>query len=389
MVSKIDRSGGRGLPHDDADGAGALRRPRLPSQGYLPQLDGLRAVAVLFVILFHTQSSWFPGGYIGVDLFFVLSGFLITGILVSEYDRTGRVALGAFYARRALRLLPALLFLALVLCVAYLVLVGPEQRERSIGAVLAAIAYATSPLAAAGVDLGSMLHAWSLSVEEYFYVVWPILLILLLRWVGRKRAIAAVAAVVAVAIGYRLIAALLGWPLERIYYAADTRAEQLLIGCLLALILVNWADRRPPAWLSVVSAVVLAAFVVTPGEVTAPFYRFGGSTFIAGAAALTIWGLVARSDGIMARSLAVSPMVWVGKRSYGIYLWHAPIAALIVLALPEWVPLLPADLVITLVVAALSFRYIETPFLKLKTHFGARRRSTGGRSETGADLAST
>ena len=140
--------------------------PHTTNRKYLRQLDGIRAVAVLSVVLFHTKVPFFANGYIGVDVFFVLSGYLITGILLDEFDRTDRIAFGRFYLRRALRLLPALLFLALALVTAYALLLPPEERRESLLPVLAAVGYATSPLAASGMDLGSMLHAWSLSVES-------------------------------------------------------------------------------------------------------------------------------------------------------------------------------------------------------------------------------
>lgn len=339
---------------------------------YLAGLDGIRAFAVLFVLFFHVHPGEFPGGYTGVDIFFVLSGFLITGILVREWDRAGRVAFGRFYVRRALRLLPALLALAVLLCLAYAVVLPADERSDSILAVLAAVAYVTSPLAASGVDLGSMLHAWSLSVEEYFYLVWPLLLVVLLRWVGRRRAVIAVAAVSAIAIAYRLAAGFSDWSLERIYYAADTRAEQLLIGCLLAVVMI---DRTfvPPMWVTMLGAAALCIFVVVPADTTASLYRHGGSTILALITATVIAGVVTHPMSRFGRFLSLRPLTWLGKRSYGVYLWHLPIIALVGRALPESVPTLPIVLVTTLVVAAFSFRYVEEPFLRMKGRFPSSR----------------
>ncbi len=361
-VSAPGRSGG---PQSDAP------PPSPRGSGYIPQLDGLRAIAVVFVILFHTQPQWFPGGYLGVDIFFVLSGFLITGILLREFDRTGRIAFGRFYVRRALRLLPALLLLAVVLCIAYLVVLSPDEREESILAVLAAVGYATSPLAAGGADMGSMLHAWSLSVEEYFYVLWPLGLIVILRLTRRSRAWIAVAGVTAAAVAYRLIVVFVGWPWERVYYAADTRSEQLLIGCLFAFLV---ADRRlrAKASLALPALLVLCLLVVVPQPILGPVYVYGGSTVIALIAAVLIASLVVTPARGVARLLSLKPFLWIGKRSYGIYLWHAPAAALIAMSLPEWVPLLPADIVLTFAIAAVSYRFVEQPFLRMKVRFGPR-----------------
>ncbi len=337
-----------------------------PSGGYRPALDGLRAVAIAAVVLFHDVVTWVPGGYIGVDVFFVLSGYLITGILLRETDLRGGVSFRNFYVRRALRLFPALLLLAGLLITAYLLLLDGADRRESVIAALAAVTYTSSPLAAAGYPLGSMLHAWSLSVEEYFYVVWPAVVVLVAR--ARRHRLAIVAGITVAAVAYRLGAALAGWDLERIYYAADTRAEQLLIGSLLAVVLAR-GTLPVRAWHGVVAAAALLAFAVTPADLTAPLYRYGGSTLVALAAATLVVLVVQRPDGAAARLLSTAPFTWVGKRSYGIYLWNPPIAALVGFALPQQVPALPVVLVLTVVIPALSYRFVEEPFLRMKDRF--------------------
>ena len=251
--------------------------PHTTNRKYLRQLDGIRAVAVLSVVLFHTKVPFFANGYIGVDVFFVLSGYLITGILLDEFDRTDRIAFGRFYLRRALRLLPALLFLALALVTAYALLLPPEERRESLLPVLAAVGYATSPLAASGMDLGSMLHAWSLSVEEYFYFVLPVVLLIAVRAFGRRRILTVLAVIPLTAIAYRFAVAWTDWSTQRIYYAADTRAEQLLIGCLLAALLKDRAVRVPGA-VAGCAAITLAGFVTAPAGTMTEVYRYGGST---------------------------------------------------------------------------------------------------------------
>ncbi|GAB2460180.1 acyltransferase family protein [Xylanimonas ulmi] len=348
--------------------------PEPTNGGYLPQLDGLRTVAVLAVFLFHTEARWFPGGYVGVDVFFVLSGFLITGVLLREHARTGSVSLLGFYLRRARRLLPALLLLAVVLSVAYLVLFQGTLRTQSLLGVLAAVGYATSPIAASGVHLESMLHAWSLSVEEYFYALWPLVVVVVLRRVGRTRLLAVTAAITTAAVLYRVGVALAGWPRDRIYYAADTRAEQLLLGCLLALVLAR-RQLRVPDWLAAACAMLLGAFVLVPDALTAPFYLYGGSSLIGVAAATIIAALTAARATALSRVMSLRPLVWVGQRSYGVYLWHAPIAGIIGTLVPAAAVSLQLDatatalkLALTLVVAALSYRFVERRVMRMRPH---------------------
>ncbi|MFC7621382.1 acyltransferase family protein [Microlunatus sp. GCM10028923] len=334
-------------------------------RGYLPPLDGIRALAVVAVVLFHTLIFWFPGGGVGVDVFFVLSGFLITRILVAELDRTGRISFGNFYLRRALRLLPALFALAIPLTVAYLLLLDGERQRESLFAVFAAVAYISSPVMASGHHLGPLTHTWSLSVEEYFYIVWPLVLLLVTVRAKRFR-LPIIAAVAALAVVYRLTVTLAGWPVERVHYAADTRASDLLIGCVLALVLVRY--RLPLREVCAVPATLfLVAFVVLPDTLTSPFYRYGGFLAVAVAAAVMITIVVQGPQGATARVLGTPPLVWIGKRSYGIYLWNPPISALAGFALPQWIPAIPVVLVLSFLVPALSYRVVETPFLRLKS----------------------
>lgn len=336
-------------------------------RGYLPPLDGVRALAVVAVVLFHTLVPWFPGGGVGVDVFFVLSGFLITRILVAELDRTGRISFRNFYLRRALRLLPALFALAIPLTVAYLVLLDGEDRRESLFAVFAAVAYISSPVMAAGHHLGPLTHTWSLAVEEYFYMVWPLVLLLVTVRARRFR-LPIIAAVAAVAVIYRLGVTLGGWSIERVYYGADTRASTLLIGCVLALVLARY--RVPVRERYALPAVAfLALFVVLPDTLTTPFYRYGGFLAVAVASTVLIAILVQSPQGPTARVLGARPLVWIGKRSYGIYLWNPPLSALADFALPQWIPVIPVVLVLSFLVPALSYRMVEMPFLRLKTRF--------------------
>lgn len=328
-------------------------------------LDGIRAFAVLAVVLFHTVGRWFPGGNVGVDIFFVLSGFLITRVLLAELDRTGRISLRDFYLRRSLRLLPALFALIILLTVAYCLLLRGQDRQEGLFSVLAAVTYTSSLLEATGHNLGSLNHMWSLSVEEYFYLAWPVLLAVV-SVKTRPHRLLIVALIAVAAVGYRLIVALVGWPLERIYYAADTRSEELVIGCLLALLLAHYS--LPVRDVHALGAGgLLVAFVVLPGSLTAPFYRYGGSATLAIAAAVIIAVVAQRPDGPASRLLGAGPLVWTGQRSYGIYLWNLPLAALTGFFLPHGALRTPVVLLLSIVVPALSYRTLEKPFLALKS----------------------
>ena len=338
---------------------------------YQPQLDGLRALAVLLVIAFHARGAQFPGGYIGVDVFFVLSGFLITSILAAEHARHGRISFGRFYFRRALRLLPALILVCAVVGAAWIwVPALPDRRATLIGDI-AALTYTSAPIAASGAsDLGAMLPTWSLSVEEYFYFVWPLLFIVLLRRF-RDRADLVVAVLVAVAIAYRLYVAVgTDWSITRIAYGPDARAEQLLLGCALALLLRRYSASIR-TWQVLLAAAVLGAFVLAPATATSPVYLYGGSTAIAVITALLIAHLVGSPGAPVSRLLALPPLVWIGQRSYGIYLWNLPLIAMVAATSLGSSTQLAAKLVLSFAIPALSYRFLEAPFLRLKDRFSS------------------
>lgn len=332
--------------------------------GYTPSLDGLRALAVLTVVAFHTRGGIFPGGYIGVDIFFVLSGFLITRLLANEFARSDGISLSRFYLRRALRLLPALVVVCCVVALACAALPLSDRHGDLLGTG-AALLYISSPLAASGSDLGAMLPAWSLSVEEYFYLAWPVILLLCLR---RRLSTYLLPALLVVAVIYRwLVPNLFHWSEARIAYSLDTRLEQLLTGAILAVVIPRlW---RIPVAIGVAALAVLGAFIIAPGHMTEHLYFAGGSTVIAVLAAVAVAFAVQQSHVRRVPVLSGRYAVWVGARSYGIYLWHNPIIAIVAAtALPESVQL-PVKLALVFLVPALSYRYVELPFLRLKDRF--------------------
>lgn len=353
------------------------------SLGYRPALDGLRCLAVMGVFGSH-WARLAPGGYIGVDIFFVLSGFLITELLVKEFDDTGRITLRKFYMRRVLRLLPALVLLLACYVSVYSLgvsrtLSGPMALERA-GVVLL---YMTNWAIAFDVlSFGWLTHAWSLAVEEQFYTLWPLALLGLLRFCKTKKSVLMVVSAVSVSIGcYRAGVAQFGWSYARLYNGLDTRADSLMVGACAALIFnldLIGPKRRLLRLLGLVANASLAVLVlfmfVGMRQPDQSMFCFGFSAIAAGAGCL-ILGLSYQAPGFHWAVSAFSNrfLVWVGRISYGVYLWHFPVIAFYSkpeLGLPESVRLLFA-LATTLGVAAASYYVVERRFLKLKTAFAA------------------
>jgi peptidoglycan/LPS O-acetylase OafA/YrhL len=341
------------------------------------ELDGLRAVAVLAVAVFHTGLPLLRGGWVGVDVFFVLSGFLITTLLLEERDRFGRVDLPAFYARRALRLLPALA--ALLVAIAGAVVIGAVASSvlDDVGWI---VLYLGNWPAALGEELGPLSHLWSLALEEQFYVAWPLAMLALLRWVpGERRRVAVVGGVVAaialVRTGLYLADVVSG---SRAYFGSDVRADGLLLGCTVGLAHHAGVLGRAAAVLQrlvLPAALLLVAIALFPTE---PFEGIGPLLFLPVdlAAAVVIGAVVTRPGARWAALLRWEPAVRLGALSYGFYLWHVPVMKLI--DLTQWQQLV-VGLPLTLVAAVISRRLVELPALRLKARFrpGAERAPAG------------
>lgn len=383
---------------------------------YLPGLDGLRALAVTAVLLYHAYVGWLPGGFLGVEAFFVLSGYLITSLLLVEWQRTGSIDLRAFWLRRARRLLPAL-FLLLLGVVTFAVIFLPGEVAGMRGDVPAALGYVTNWFLVfsrqsyfQAMGRPSLLqHLWSLAVEEQFYLIWPLLFVVGLKWVRRPRALLPL--VLAGAAGSTLLMAWLYQPdadPSRVYYGTDTRAAGLLIGCALALIWAPQALRSRGWWaraqrtlldLAGVAALLGLAWIAVVIDENQPLLYQGGFAVIALLTALAVASVVHPSARVMPALLGLKPLRWIGRRSYGIYLWHWPIFDL---TRPqqdvqlEGLPLLALRFGLTLAAAELSFRFVETPvrhgalgraWSRLRHSEGAYR-SRLVRLWTGAALAS-
>jgi peptidoglycan/LPS O-acetylase OafA/YrhL len=322
------------------------REAAVPTRlGYIPALDGLRGVAIALVIARHV--GWLGGGFLGVDIFFVLSGFLITTLLLEEWGRDRAVSLSAFYWRRARRLLPAVLALLAILgaIAAYCASIGLAVAL-TLTSIAATFFYAANIWIATGHGLiGPLVPMWSLAQEEQFYVLWPPLLVLLLHRGVSARRLASGLALAAVAV--MLWRAHLG-PGARSYYAPDTRSDPLLIGCLLA-VLRHHLPRIPilVAALAGAALTVDVALASTSGGFANMLgYPLAGiSTAVLIAAAL--------QDSPVTRLLQFRPLILLGVISYGLYVWQG-----FVFANLRGLP----GIAVALLVALFSYRYIEQPF---------------------------
>ncbi|MEU2610908.1 acyltransferase [Micromonospora sp. NPDC007271] len=353
--------------------------------GYQPALDGVRALAIIGVLLLHL-NLWgavppvTPGGHLGVAMFFVLSGYLITTLLMDEHTRTDTVDMPAFYARRAARLLPALLLLLVVHALVW----GTQQPSWTVALQIAVgLFYLTSLVHPVIFDAGGLGWTWSLSVEEHFYLFWPAALRrALVEPRGRTIAMWCCGAVIAVAVTLRaLLNDSTTWH-DFVYYSTPARMDALAVGCLAALATHGrrLAVPVPLTW-AAFGFLVLCYFV--------PAFRIGttvmnlvGLPLLSVATVVLILGLVARPDRGPARLLAARPLVHIGKISYGLYLWNLLAGQSMRMMFGEsrtgWLGTI-LGLALTVVAVELSYWCLERPVLRWTRHRLAARRQPAHR----------
>lgn len=352
--------------------------------GHRPTLDGVRALAVLLVLIHHVEFitpltyAYLPGGFLGVDLFFVLSGFLITSLLIEEFNGHGLISLSRFYMRRALRLLPAVGAALLVSLVAGLI-VGFESIGMTPLRTASIFFYFTNWVRAFETpELWLLAHFWSLAIEEQFYLVWPVVLFSLLRrGIGHRKVVIIVSLAALGSIAWMTFLWSHRLPVLRVYSGSDTRGHTLLIGCLLALVLQwgfipsTWARNNVVQLLGYFSLVLflLASLWLQVGD---PFLYRGGFALVAICAAGLILSVLFSKSGFIHSVMTHQIALWLGKRSYGLYVWHWPIYFLLGKIGGSAFILKSVAIVLTLGVAALSYRFIESPFLKMKLRYAAR-----------------
>ena len=365
-----------GVPRGPRPAAQAEQPPKL---AYIPALDGVRAVAIGLVFAYHLDVGVLPGGFLGVDLFFVLSGFLITSLLLAEFRRSGGIDLVAFWLRRARRLLPALFLLVAVIAI-WALGVSRFERDQLRWDVLSALGYVANwRFIATGQSYFSeftqpspVRHLWSLAIEEQFYVVWPLLASVGLLVASRRRwgRMVVMGVLVAATIGSLTVLAATydEWDPSGAYFSTISRAHELLIGALGAVLVaapsrVPWVLRRHGASLAAVSVPVVLGFAVALHDTSSAYY-YGGSLLFAVAALALVVGLVVAGDrGPVGRALSLAPVRYVGAISYGLYLWHWP---LITWLTPDTIgvdgPLLAfLRVAATLLVASASYLVVERP----------------------------
>jgi len=338
-----------------------------------PALDGLRAFAVLAVMAFHTSPAA-HGGFLGVDVFFVISGYLITTLLLREWGRTGGVDLRLFYLKRSLRLFPALLFmLAIAIPLALTTLKNTMGMPDwvAIGSVVFYVANWANVFVDAGI--GPMTHTWSLSIEEQFYLIWPLLLIALLVR-GRRPPVRTLAALIVVVAVARWVC----WDITHgswLYYATTSHSDGLLLGALLAIVLArrpadapipNWS--QPAAWVGLVGLAALMATLHINGNATFHYGLFLSAAF----STLVVQYLAVSTDGVMVRVLSLRPLTTIGMVSYGLYLYHFPIFMAVQHQNYPHLKQHALEISLTVVVTTFSWFVVEKPALRLKDRLAPR-----------------
>lgn len=365
--------------------------------GYFPALDGLRAAAIFAVLIAHALIPFRIakgvgtigiGGFLGVDIFFVLSGFLITSLLLREWETTDGISFKKFYARRALRLLPAL-FALIIVATAYSVLFLPPSEYQTAWRDIFVITFYISNLVP--ISVYSLEHTWSLAVEEQFYLFYPIFLFLALL-AARRFKVERKWVIVLLLMLIGSVAAYRGWEFYEVgfsrwlYVGSATRADSLLVGCVFAM-LYGWGLLPQTRWFSralqfvtlIITASIVYVLLMIKWDDAVLYY--GGFTLLAFAVGIVIISLQISPVRPLKAILELPPVVWIGQISYGLYLWHR-LAYIIV---DSFLPSIPISsytmrrmvvpfvfkVSLAIIFAAISYYGLEKPFLRWKERFSA------------------
>ncbi len=365
-----------------------------PALGRIPALDGIRAVGIALVLLFHGGVSWAGGGFFGVDVFFVLSGFLITGLLVSEFRQNSGIGLLRFWGHRVRRLVPALLALLVGVALYGIFFASPDTLGQLRGDAAATLLYVNNWHQISGgqgyfAALNTprpLVPTWSLSIEEQFYLVWPLVVLGLLRWTRSLRVLLAVTVTGAVASAIAMSLLYDGGTGEsRVYYGTDTRAQALLVGAALAIVLANPLPRRRRSGPLTTTSLVRSFAPSTPARAVlialggaglgvvlwmaavttsaSSWIYHGGFALVAVATAAVIASVALVTGSPWARALSLRPVRYLGTISYGLYLWHWPVFLVLDhdrTGLLGW-QLFLTRVTTSVAIAAVSFHFLEMP----------------------------
>ena len=344
------------------------------SMGYRPELDGLRALSVLAVIAYHADLAWIPGGFLGVEVFFVVSGFLITTLMLEERAKTGSVSLRGFWLRRARRLLPALFVMLTAVAVAvatFATLHAPDFRRDVVPSLLYVsnwwqIFFVETPYFAP-TDLPVLRHLWSLAVEEQWYLVWPLAFLAFRRLSAKTSGIALAVASLGIMIG----TALLWLPDSEqrtnfLYLSTPTRASGLLLGAALAFVWKPWTQTRPTPRLrsiaadaAAIAAIGAIAYAMATQHVDDQSLYRGWLAATTVGSAVIIAVIVRPSGSLVGWTMRIPVLAAIGRRSYGLYLWHWPI--FVIAEARQSATRLAVALTLTVVINELSYFLVETP----------------------------
>ncbi|WP_414044298.1 acyltransferase family protein [Macrococcus sp. EM39E] len=352
---------------------------------YFPGLDGLRAIAVIAIIIFHVNPKWLPGGFLGVDTFFIISGYLITTLLIKEYENSGSINLVYFWYKRIKRLLPPVLFMMFIV-IQYIIFFERDLFFQVKKDMYAALVYASNWwYIFDGLDYFQSLearplkHLWSLAIEEQFYLLFPFLLLILFKLFKKKINVFIVFLIVSLlSMGIMWILYDPSKSISRIYFGTDTRLQTLLLGAMLALVWPAYKLRENPprvlVWIIDIIGLMGSVFLIRSfffyTEHSASLFQ--GGLYILGVFTLLCIMASVHPNTLISKIMSHPILMWIGQYSYSLYLWHYPVIVLIHShyiqgQIPWYVDVF--SLIVTFIMAIISYRFIEQPFRKrgLKT----------------------